>query len=48
MYERKCQGAAGALRPSDATIPGASTRVPPVGVATVSIIAARRMRAARR
>ena len=45
VYERKCQGAAGALRPSDATIPGASTRVPPVGVATVSIIAARRMRA---
>jgi hypothetical protein len=45
VYERKCQGALGALRPSDATIPGASTRVPPVGVATVSIIAARRMRA---
>jgi hypothetical protein len=45
VYERKCQGALGALRPSDATIPGASTRVPPVGVATVSVIAARRMRA---
>ena len=45
LYERKCGGATGALRPSDAAIPGASTRVPPVGVATVSIIAARRMRA---
>ncbi len=45
VYERKCQGALGSLRPSDATIPGASTRVPPVGVATVSVIAARRMRA---
>jgi hypothetical protein len=39
VYERKCQGTLGAIRPSDATIPGASLRVPPVGIATVSIIA---------